>query len=738
MKKMINNNAFKSLSKKALALSLTVTFAAGPWMNASQAHAEPVAQTAADLSSETAKEQVQVRYRIDARLDEQNMHIRGNETVTYRNSSKDTLQEIVFHTFADANRSKTTQTSMFERMNEEIRKENPQKKPEDFLGGIDIVNAAVNRQPLAYSNSDQALTVQLKQGLKPGEAVTIEIGFDEKIPYGMQRLSYYEDIINGAHAFPAVAVYDENIHEWDKTPYSKNFETDYYASSDFEVNFNLPDFYQMLMPGTITVQEDPKEPGRKIVSTMAGNTREFVFFASPDYKVESVTRDGLTVEYYYIDNLPDKKKLVDHYIDTAFEAIRFFNEKFGRYPYPEFRIAESYVEGVAVEFSRVIQMGQIQRNSDPAQDYVFVHEIAHQWFHALIGNNSEQESFLDEGFADFSKIYFAEKQGDVLNGFKTIQIDDLSFIDKPVASTNTEVGEDSDPIFYKKGRQAIYQLYRMAGEENFDAFMKEYFKRYVYKNATIDGLLQTIQDTLGEEARKEMDKALHDPEFVLKPEYRLTEAEEQAYWHEQFKEMYRSSMTLVPDLPAETMSRIVDKALQGEPLTIVLGDRATGKAKAQQRAILEQLQGALGTMGIEADVVTERKALKNKLEKELANSNIIAIGSVKDSGLIQALKPGILLKSKAIGLDWKTAMNQKGASGAYVIKHPYNQNRLLLHFFWNGDTLGKSLAERYAEQMLNAIIFSSDFYQYYVWDQTGNVTSEKKTDNPMAKFFGGQ
>lgn len=425
-----------------------------------------------------------VQYRIDARLDENNMRIKGSETITYRNTSKDTLRKIVFHTFADANRSKATQTSMFEQNNEEIRKENPQKKPEDFLGGIYIRSAAADGQSLVFSNSNQALTVELKQELKPGEAVTVEIDFEVEIPFGMQRLSYYKDIINGAHWFPVMSVYDEKKHEWDKKPYSKTFETDYYDSSDFQVHINVPEAYQVLMPGTITTKADPKEPGRKVVTAVADNTREHVFFASPNYKVESVTRDGLTIEYYYFDNMPDKKKLVDEYIDTAFKAIQFFSEKYGKYPYPEFRIAESYVEGVAVEFARVIQTGQIRPNSDPAHDTTFVHEIAHQWFHALIGNDSEKESFLDEGFTDFSMVYFEEKQGEVLRGFQSIQFEDLSYIDKPIASNNTEVGGEANPVFYKKGRQAIYQLYRMVGEDKFDAFMQEYFKRYQYKNAT--------------------------------------------------------------------------------------------------------------------------------------------------------------------------------------------------------------------------------------------------------------
>ena len=50
-----------------------------------------------------------------------------------------------------------------------------------------------------------------------------------------------------------------------------------------------------------------------------------------------------------------------------------------------------------------------------------------------------------------------------------------------IASNNDEVGDMASPVYYDKGRQAIYQLYRSVGEEKFDQFMREYFKRYVYK-----------------------------------------------------------------------------------------------------------------------------------------------------------------------------------------------------------------------------------------------------------------
>ncbi|MFD0710949.1 M1 family metallopeptidase [Paenibacillus sp. GCM10027626] len=726
------------ISKKAISLSLAFTLAAGPIMytGSSSAYAAAVDQQT-DKSVDQVKAQEQhssIQYFISAKLDEKKMKIEGSQTVTYRNTSNDTLKELVFHTFADANRSQSTKSGFFKRTNEQLMKENPALKPADFLGGIDIHTVKTSETALAFSNTNQALTVQLLQELTPGEAVTVQIEFEVQIPYGSGRLSHMKDIINGAHWFPVMSVYDDKTHQWDKTPYSTSFESDYYTISDFEVQFNVPDSYQVLMPGTVTVEETA-EKGRKMISAIAGNTREFVFFASPNYKVSRATRDGLTIEYYYFDNEPGKEKAAEQYIDQAFRSITFFNEKFGPYPYPEFRIAESYAEGIAVEFSRVIQMGKLSPDANPVQNTVFIHEIAHQWFHALIGNNSELESFLDEGFADFATSYFAEKQGDPLNGFKMIQFDDTP-IDIPIASSNTEVGDMANPVFYDKGRQAIYQLYRMVGEKKFDAFMQAYFKRYVHQNASIEGLLQTIEDVLGKQVRNEMQTALYEPNFALEPEYQMTAEERIAYFREQLKTIYHTSFAQIADLLQETMSRVIDKALQGEPLTIVTSEPASSAEKHQQKQLLQQLQDSLLFLGLQPKVISERQAIKKQLTKELAGSNLIVLGNAKSNALIQALKPGIIQRSKLIGFDWKQKMNKPSTFGAYVIKHPYNQKRLLLHYYWNDKALDQGTAKLIAVQMQKVLMFGADFYHYYEINKKGNVIAEKKTANPLAELFG--
>ncbi|MGF6352750.1 hypothetical protein ABIE27_000646 [Paenibacillus sp. 4624] len=673
-----------------------------------------------------SQDQSPIQYQIKARLDEKDMTIQGSQTVTYLNTSKDTLQELVMHTYADANRSKATQTIMYTGQNEQIAKEHPEKKASDFLGGTDIVKVTQQGEKLLFDNNNQALRVQLKAPLQPGQSITFEVDYRLDIPYGMQRISYYKDQINGAHWFPVMSVYDETTHQWNKTPYSTSFESDFYTSSDFDVEFNVPESYQVVMPGDITSKVSA-EQGRKVVTARAANTREFVFFAGPNLKVERETRNGLTVEYFYSGDDPVKKAAVNKYIDYAFKVIAFYSEKYGEYPYPEFRVIETYVDGFGVEYSRLIQMPERAAELSPEDDTTFVHEIAHQWFHALIGNNSETESFLDEGFADFSTVYFLEKQGNKLGGFRSIQLDP-SPIDLPIASTNEQAGEMADYVFYQKGRQAIYQLYRSVGEQKFDAFMKEYFHRFVYQNATIDGLLGTIEDVLGKEQRQDMEKALKKPGFELKQEYQMSEKELAAYMHDAYQPQYEAVVKNIPNLPYEVMIRLMEKSFRGEPLTIVLGDQVSKAAAKQQEQAISQLTQILDVFGMKYDVVRDRKQLKQKLKREIGGSNLILVGNAKSNGIVQSLKKNIIVRANGIGLAWKEAMKTAGQSGAYVIKHPYNQNRLMIHYYWNGDHLSANASESFMEKILESLTLSNDLYQFYELDGNGKLKASKKVE----------
>lgn len=737
------NKSGRRLMLSALSLTMALSLLATPYSSSSTAYA--LDESAARSSTKTAqanelanKQQApHIQYDIQATLHAQDRLITATQKVKYRNQSKDKLDQVVFRLFADSNRSKDTQTAMFKKNNELIAKENPAMKPEDFLGGIDIqeVKDASTGQALAFKNENQALTVELPKGLDSNSEITLEMKYKTKIPFGMQRLSEYKDLVNGAHWFPVASVYNDATHSWAKEPYSTHFETDYYDVADYKVSLNVPENMVVAMPGDLT--ETKTGDGRKMVTAKADNTRELVFFASENFKKASKTKNGRTVEYFYLNekNDPKKDQVVQQYLDHVLHVLDFFSEKFGPYGYPEFRVVESYVQGVAVEFSRLVQMGPIQASSNPADDSVLVHEIAHQWFHSMIGNDSENESFLDEGFADFAMSYFYEKEGSKLNGFNAIRLPNGP-VDQKINSTNTESVDMSNLLFYQKGRQAIYELYCTVGESKFDAFMKEYFNRYAYKNATVEGLLQTIEDQLGIEARDLMDKNLNQPNYDLNPKYAMTEQEMQEYMKLITTQLYDNILSGFTDLPKYTMVNVMEKAIHGEPVVIVLADGVSKQAHKQQQIVLEGLNNMFSSIDVKPLVLSERQAVKKELESMLAKSNVIAIGNPNKNAFVQALKPQMVKKASEAKFPWKEMMKQSNVYGAYGVVHPYNKDRLVVHYFWTGDQASaKGEAQFLPMAAYKTMGATNNLYQYMVYKADGTVIKEQYTYNPISELF---
>ena len=171
--------------------------------------------------------------------------------------------------------------------------------------------------------------------------------------------------------------------------------------------------------------------------------------------------------------------------------------------------------------------------------------------------------------------------------------------------------------------------------------MKEYFHRFIYQNATVDGLLGTIEDVLGIEQRQDMEKALIEPNFELKQEYQMSERELAAYMHDAYQPQYEAVVNSIPNLPYEVMIRLMEKSFRGEPLTIVLGDQVS-KAATKQQEQATKANSNFDVFGIKYDIVREREQLKQKLKGEIGSSNLILVGNAKSNGIVQALKTTLM------------------------------------------------------------------------------------------------
>jgi aminopeptidase N len=119
-----------------------------------------------------------------------------------------------------------------------------------------------------------------------------------------------------------------------------------------------------------------------------------------------------------------------------------------------------------------------------------VHEVVHQWWYSLVGNDQQDEPWLDEALTQYSTALFFEFHenwnGYVEEVFEPTyqqvagtEQDDL--ISRPVAAyTESNYG----PVVYAKGPLFFHALRQKVGDKAFDSILKTYYETYRYDIAS--------------------------------------------------------------------------------------------------------------------------------------------------------------------------------------------------------------------------------------------------------------
>lgn len=127
---------------------------------------------------------------------------------------------------------------------------------------------------------------------------------------------------------------------------------------------------------------------------IARNVRDFNFTAARDYKVTSGwSNDGKVRITVYTRTISASTIMT-----WAKRALARYSKKVGQYPYPTLVISESS-GAYAMESPALVWLpARYQTSKIP---FVLAHEIAHQWFYGVVGNDQTEDPFLDEAMAEF-------------------------------------------------------------------------------------------------------------------------------------------------------------------------------------------------------------------------------------------------------------------------------------------------------------------------------------------------
>jgi aminopeptidase N len=384
---------------------------------------------------------------------------KGLEEVRYTNREEVPLEEIQFRLFPNA-------------LNGEMR----------------VATVRVNDQPFEplYELQDSLMRVPLYEPLQPGESAAISIQFTVTAPttiesnYGI--LAYYDGVLTLAHAYPMIAVYDDE--GWNAEIPPNQGDPTYADASFFLVTVDAPDKLVLVSAGREVSRED--KGGRQVVTYAAGPARDFYLAASADYEATSQTIGGVTYNSYTLTGLEDGAQVA---IDDAAKAVAFFSEQYAPYPYTEFDIVSTPTYALGIEYpgiiaitNRIYDLGGTL-NGTPNNimlESTVAHEAGHQWFYNLVGNDQLDEPWLDESLTQFvTWQYYADQYGQngevgfresLAGRWARVNSEPIP-IGVPVADYD---GVAYSAIIYGRGPFFFEAMREQMGEENFEAFLKDY------------------------------------------------------------------------------------------------------------------------------------------------------------------------------------------------------------------------------------------------------------------------
>ena len=439
-------------------------------------------------------------YSITIDLDEENHKATCTQNVNYINNSSTTLNNIMFHLYANAFSS--------EAVNKPVSSlyENKAYYNGFSEGKIEINSLKVNDEEIeiCLAGTDKTLLdVKLRNGLNSGERVNVEFKYELTIPNINHRFGYGENTINLGNFYPIASVFDGDL--FNENGYHYNGDPFYSNISNYEIVINHNKEYIVASSGKQISKEINGETAQTKLSAKA--VRDFALVVSNKFNVVEQKLNGTTISYFYYNDENSEKSL-----ETCKRSVETFNELFGYYPYETLCVVESNFVHGGMEFPSMVL---ISDNLDTYEDYTqtIIHEIAHEWWYAVVGNDQFSCGWLDEGLAEFSTALFFEKNADynvkyediISNArssyslFVEVYTDVFGNVDTSMNRKLNEYKTEPEYVYiaYVKGMLLFDSLRDIVSENKLLKGLKKYYKENQGRNATPGNLIYSLEKATG-------------------------------------------------------------------------------------------------------------------------------------------------------------------------------------------------------------------------------------------------
>jgi len=333
-----------------------------------------------------------------------------------------------------------------------------------------VVSAVTGGTAGAVEVGCTALKITLSTPLAQGQSGSIGFNVSIAVPNGSDRFGRDGSYNFIGNAIPVLAVRDGA--GWHLSPYTNNGESFYQLASNYSVTLDHPT--AVLTPTTGTATEAPGTSGRTVTTATATNVREFAWVAGPFIKTTALSPGGVRVNTWRTSAV--SAGTASSMQSTALSAMDGHGGRFGPYPYTEVDLVlhNNFWFG-GMEYPGLVL-------SQPSATPV-IHELGHQWFYGIVGDDEYTTPWLDEGFTDYATDLQSGLTGtNCWNNVTWASADER--ITNAMSYWDTHSNRYST-VVYGYGKCALHDLRRLIGDTAMTNLLRGYASSHWFGISTV-------------------------------------------------------------------------------------------------------------------------------------------------------------------------------------------------------------------------------------------------------------
>lgn len=474
-----------------------------------------------------------VSYTLRASLDPAAHTLHGEGQIRWQNTSRTPQRELWVHLYLNAFKNQRT---YFMRVPTGGFRGNGKLKDWGYievkrfavreLDGKDLW-ATADRSSAGDPEDETDIRVPLPRAVDPGDALTVDLAWDEHLPSLVFRTGYEGSFYMVGQWFPKLARLEPD-GRWAHFPFHhlSEFYADY---GSYDVTIDTPESY--IVGATGHMESEQKKGGRAERRFTQADVHDFSFTAWDRFEERSeTTPDGVSLRCLYPKGF-DRAAAVE--LDTVRYGLDYFGKAFGRYPYATLTVVhppDEASEAGGMEYPTLITTGggwYQPYTGVRSLDIVTIHELGHEWFYGLVGTNENAFPFLDEGINSYA-------EGDAMEarypGSSAAHALGLSvslpgayrvasaerYRNAPVAQPASSFlsGGDYSSLIYSRTATILHTLGRVYGEAEVRRAIGRYARRYRFEHPGPEELIAVFREVIGPDAADALRAALFNQASV--------------------------------------------------------------------------------------------------------------------------------------------------------------------------------------------------------------------------------